>query len=171
MERETARPQWQLHRTAKEGSTIADLASRKWADVYTTYPPGANGLIFLSSRHMKLEVRFRTNGIAGDTANYKIYLFRDKGDAKFCASGVATFGTQASSDQIDGVATRYASAITIVTDAWIYPVSSTHTSGTTEQASIFFDAAGYNYALVLLTGMSLDGSNSNSVAVDMSGWN
>jgi hypothetical protein len=171
--RTNTRHQWQIHRSGvTEGSEDTDLtaSTKKWASVLSSYPEGEDGLYKISERHWKLEIRFRSNGAENDTANYKVYLFRSKGDAKFCADGTVTFGQQQATEQIDSSTTLYADAITVTTATWINPVSSTNTSGSNEQASLVFDAAGYNYALVLITSATLNGANTKKVAVDISGW-
>jgi len=172
-ERLSSRHQWQLHRVVQEGSVDSDLtaSTKAWDSVLVAYPAGYGGLYTLSQRHLKLEVRFRCNGAENDTGSYKIYMFRDKSDAKFCASGTLTFGAQQASDMIDDLTTYYADTITISSDGWINTVSSTHISGTDEQASLVFDCAGYSYALVLITAATLTGTNTKKIAVDLSGWN
>lgn len=173
-ERLSSRHSWQIHRSGvQEGSVDTDLtaSTKDWSTVLAAYPIGTDGLYQISGRHMKLEVRFRSNGAEDDTADYKIYLFRDRGDAKFCASGTLTIGQQESSEQIDSETTYYADTISITVDKWINPVSSTDEAGTNEQASVVFDAAGYNYALVLITAATLTGTNTKKVACDISGWN
>ena len=173
-ERLSSRHSWQIHRSGvQEGSVDTDLTAttKDWVTVLAAYPIGEDGLYAISGRHMKLEVRFRSNGGENDTADYSIYLFRDKSDAKFCASGTLTIGQQRSSELIDSETTYYADTITVTSAEWINPVSSTHIAGTNEQASLVFDAAGYNYALVLITAATLTGTNTKKVACDLSGWN
>lgn len=173
-DRLSARHKWQIHRTGvQEGSADTDLtaATKKWASIKSNYSPGTDGLYKLSGRHLKLEVRFRCNGAENDTADYVIYMLRELSDAKFAASGTLTVGQQQATEQIDSETTYYADKITVTTSRWINPVSSTDISGANEQGSIVFDAAGYNYALVLIPALTLTGSNTKKVAVDISGWN
>ena len=145
---ETKKLGWRTVRdTISSVDTTLAVTARKWADRPTAK------LIEVPEKANAAFIRFR-HSTNSATANYTIYVYREKDDAEFVCTGTATAGTQTPTMLTSAsAATYYAKKITC-THRWVKTASSSDTSGNNEMAKLAFDLCGVKYILPELTALS-----------------